>query len=302
MLLFPHHTIKSISCGSAGVLLCKIAKLILITVPEPGFKGDERASRSSGKGFGAKNCKTLLGDRDAALRTKIKVDPTPTQESSHAKRGMHLPSEARKLEQQGQTRVYLNCTLWEISVERGDTKITVLHGAKLTDAITLWRQNAAFSSIFFLIWDILTISEDQIWVKRKTDETTNKISGCEMPSCVCICYPCSMTAVTRDLWSLFPQHITINHCQHNYWPLLCIAWDFSPLGSNLCWPQHFRIWFMRPRNVSGRMFQKNGGIHPKYISFAWGASSLFRPDTILLLILLSRGGKFSFVKCLSVDK
>ena len=37
-----------------------------------------------------------------------------------------------------------------------------------------------------------------------------------------------MTAVTYDLRPFLPQHITINHCQHNYWPSLCIAHGFSP--------------------------------------------------------------------------
>lgn len=95
-----------------GVLLCKIAKLILITVPQIGFPGDERIMSQDGVCWGgvclkhmrgnslhqqpghySKYAQTLGGNCVATLRTRIKVyPPSPTQEALHTQTEIYLSS------------------------------------------------------------------------------------------------------------------------------------------------------------------------------------------------------------------
>lgn len=122
---------KCIPCGSTGVLQCKIASLILITVPEHSLTGDERIASQNEVLLGlfilkhmwggdrlhqqperySKYATTLLDNRVATLRTRIKVYPSPTQETLRTQREKYIcqPSEGCKHKQQGQIYAYLRC-------------------------------------------------------------------------------------------------------------------------------------------------------------------------------------------------
>lgn len=109
--LARHHIYKYIPYGSTAVLLCKIDRLIVTTVPEHSFKGDERITSRNEVWLGlfilkdmwkhrlhqqpecyGKYAALLLDNRVATLGTRIKVYPSLTQETLCTQREIYMPT------------------------------------------------------------------------------------------------------------------------------------------------------------------------------------------------------------------
>lgn len=111
-----------------------------------------------------------------------------------------------------------------------------------------------------------------------------------MPS-LCVFLPCFMSAVTSDLWLFLAQHITINHCQQNCWPLLlhCVVFFFSSTESNL-----FMLFIYSSLLSNHYASVKQWYLYQKSDIFnllSEPAVSSQRLNTTLLLLLLSGRGK-----------
>lgn len=99
-----------------------------------------------------------------------------------------------------------------------------------------------------------------------------------------------MTAVTCDLWSFLPQHITINHCQHNYWTSFWIARGFPPPGQILV--QSLTVWSLMHFSHNRCIWEATAPTKKSdvFIFVQWACRVFWRPDTVLLLLLLSGKG------------